>query len=123
VAARRAALDAKGTQVAFVHLGSEDDAKPLFAAYGLADVPRVSDPEGVLYEAFGLGRAGIGEYLAPSVWGRFLKAAGHGVGLPSGDVRRMPGAFLLAGGAIVQAFRHGTIAERPDYDALGSMPG
>jgi hypothetical protein len=122
VAARRAALDATGTQVAFVHLGTEEEAAPLFAAYGLSDVLRVSDPEGTLYEAFDLGRAGLGEFLAPSVWGRFFEAVTHGMGLPAGDATRMPGVFLLKDGEIVQAFRHGTIADRPDYDALGSCP-
>jgi hypothetical protein len=121
VAARRAALDAKGTQVAFVHLGADEDAAPLFAAHGLADVPRVSDREGALYEAFGLGRAGPRQLLTPSVWGRFFQAMTHGVGLPVGDTLRMPGVFLLRDGEIVQTFRHETIADRPDYDALGSI--
>lgn len=108
--------------MAFVHLGSEEEAAPLFASYGLPDVPRVSDPSARLYEAFGLERAGVAEYLTPSVWGRFFQAVTHGVGIPVGDPMRMPGVFLLKDGEIVQAFRHKTVADRPDYDALSACP-
>src|SRR5216683_5656397 len=53
---RRSAIEAQGTRLAFVHLGSEEKAQWFFKPYGLLDVPRFSDPEGRLYDEFGLVR-------------------------------------------------------------------
>jgi hypothetical protein len=119
VAAGRPAIEAEGTRVAFVHMSTEEEVAPHFERAGLGDVPRFSDPQRALYEAFGLGEAGAFEFLAPAV---FLRGVGtilkHGVGAPSGDVRQMPGVFLLRGNEILKAFRHRSIADRPDYEGL-----
>lgn len=45
IAARRQAIEAAGSQLAFVHLGAEEKAKNFFAYYKLDDVPRFSDPD------------------------------------------------------------------------------
>ena len=123
IAAKRGAIEAKGAPLAFVHLGTEDKAQWFFKPYGLLDVPRFSDPTGNLYQAFGLARAELRQYLNSQSIVRMLGAwtKGHFAFYPAGDVKRMPGAFLLHKGEIRKAFRHKLVSDRPDYLAL-AMP-
>jgi hypothetical protein len=95
---------------------AEEAAKQFFNTHGLEDVPRISNPSGSLYEAFGLDRAGLREMLSPSVWFRGISAiaSGNFPGRPRGDVLRMPGAFVVKDGRIAKSYLHRTIAERPD---------
>jgi|SRR5882724_1448299 len=122
IAKKREAIQAKGPLLAFVHLGTEERAKIFFTPYGLADVPRFGDPEGRLYDPFGLMRAELRQYLNSESLFRMVMAwmSGHFVGLPAGDVQRMPGAFLMHGNQIRKAFRHKLVSDRPDYVALAS---
>jgi peroxiredoxin len=119
---KRQAIEAKGAPLAFVHLGTEEKAKWFFKPYGLLDVPRLSDPEGHLYQAFGLLRAELRQYLNSESILRMLNAwfRGHFVGFPAGDIERMPGAFLINRGEIQKAFRHKLVSDRPDYLALAT---
>ena len=114
--------EAKGAPLAFVHLGTEEKAQWFFKPYGLLDVPRLSDPEGHLYQAFGLLRAELRQYLNSESIVRMLHAwfRGHFVGFPAGDIERMPGAFLINRGEIQKAFRHKLVSDRPDYLALAT---
>jgi peroxiredoxin len=119
---KRQAIEAKGAPLAFVHLGTEEKAQWFFKPYGLLDVPRLSDPEGHLYQAFGLLRAELRQYLNSESILRMLNAwfRGHFVGFPAGDIERMPGAFLINRGEIQKAFRHKLVSDRPDYLALAT---
>lgn len=109
-------------RLAFVHLADEEKAKRFFTPYGLADVPRFSDVEGRLYQAFGLMRAHWRQYVNRESIFRMLTAwlSGHFVGPPAGDVERMPGAFRIHGNHIEKAFRHKLVSDRPDYLALAA---
>jgi len=122
ISKKRATLEAGGTRLAFVHLGTEEKANSFFTPYGLQDAPRFADPEGKLYEAFGLARAEWRQFLNQESILRMLVAwlNGHFVGLPAGDVQRMPGAFSLKNGEIRKAFRHKLVSDRPDYLALAT---
>jgi peroxiredoxin len=122
LAARRKEIDARGSQLAFVHLGTEEKAKSFFTYYKLDDVSRFSDPEGKLYEAFGLVHAELRQYLNRESLSRMFVAwfHGHFVGFPAGDVERMPGVFLLRNAEIQKAFRHDLVSDRPDYLALAT---
>jgi hypothetical protein len=124
VAARRADIAAAGTQVAFVHMHPESQAAEFFARYGVADLPRVSDPGQRLYTAFALGSARMRDWLSPRVLVRYLRTlrAGHGAAMMGGDVRRLPGAFLVADGAIVKAFRPDSVADDLDLSDLAVCP-
>jgi peroxiredoxin len=119
---KRQAIEAKGAPLAFVHLGTEEKAQWFFKPYGLLDVPRLSDPEGHLYQAFGLLRAELRQYLNSESILRMLNAwfRGHFVGFPAGDIERMPGAFLINRGEIQKAFRHKLVSDRTDYLALAT---
>ncbi|MFN6203013.1 MAG: AhpC/TSA family protein [Acidobacteriota bacterium] len=123
--ARRQTIEATGTRVAFIHMGSEAEARPFFARWGDAEIARFSDPEARLYREFGLRRMSIGEIFNLSnwltVWKRGFEAAiirRFGFGVPVGDPLRMPSAFLVHQGRIVREYRHQTPADRPDYESL-----
>lgn len=106
-----------------MHLGTEERAAKFFAPYRLDDVPRFADPAGKLYEAFQLTRAELRQYLnAESIY-RMLLAwlEGNFIGLPAGDVQRMPGAFLLQDNQIKTAFRHKLVSDRPNYLDLATV--
>ncbi len=122
LAEKRGPIEAQGASLAFVHLGTEEKASWFFKPYGLLDVPRFGDPQGNLYQAFGLVRAELRQYLNSESIMRMFGAwmRGHFVGFPAGDVIRMPGAFLLQQGEIRKAFRHKLVSDRPDYLALAT---
>jgi peroxiredoxin len=117
---KRRQIEAQGASLAFVHLGTEEKAQWFFKPYDLLDVPRFSDPPGKLYQALGLARAKLRQYLNAESIFRFLGAAlrGHFAFYPAGDIQRMPGVFLILGGRIHKAFRHKLISDRPDYVVL-----
>ena len=118
----RGKLAERGVQVAFVHLGSPERAKPDFDYYKLADVERVSDPDASLYRnpVFALARVSLFQILRPAVWIGWLRGAifKYRIGLLKEDIQQMPGVFFLKNRAIASVFRHRTIADRPDYLGL-----
>jgi hypothetical protein len=122
LAGRRKAVEATGTQLAFVHMGNVEQGAAFFARYGLAGAPNFSDPECVLYRALGLRRAPLGLFLKFRNCRRAFAGlrAGHGVGRVVGDGLRMPGVFLLHEGKVLHGYRHEYPSDRPDYVALAS---
>jgi hypothetical protein len=118
---QRRAIEQGGAQIAIVHLSDEAEAAAMFQHYQVDDLPRISDPQGRLYRAFGLGQGRWRQLLAPKVWWRGIQSAfleGHGFAPATQNVTQMPGVFLLNGGQVVHSFRHTTPADRPDYGAL-----
>ena len=106
-----------------MHLGTEEKAKAFFRPYDLLDVPRFADREGHLYEAFGLARAKLSQYLNLESVLRMVGAVFHGhfSGFPAGDVERMPGVFLFENGRIRRAFRHKLVSDRLDFLAFANQ--
>ena len=99
-------------------MSSPNDARQMFAKYGLADVTEISDPDRVLYRAFSLRRGSPTQLFGWSVWKRGWQAGvreGHGIGWLRGDGAQMPGAFVVSHGQVVAQFVHETAADRPDY--------
>jgi hypothetical protein len=118
---QRRSIEQSGTRVVLVHLEHDDVAVPVFARYGLEDLPHISDPEAHVYESCGLERGGARQLFTPRVFWRAFRAAlfdRHGAGWSGADVRRMPGTFLIERGRIARAFRHATSSDRPDYETL-----
>ena len=120
IAQCRAAIEAAGTQLAFVHMGTEEQARALFSRYGLADLPRISDPDRRLYEAFGLFLGSLSQHFGPrSLWrGLEALARGNSAGALVGHGLQMPGLFLIVNGRITTRFVHETASDRPDYTTL-----
>ena len=122
---QRSRIEAGGTHLALVHMVSNDEAARFFKSYGLDDVPRFSDPDRKLYEAFDLHRGNLWQLIGPSVFWRGMKAffSGHGAGRIRGDVAQLPGTFVVHRSHIVQAFRNKTAADRPEYAEMAcAMP-
>jgi hypothetical protein len=121
VARRRSAIEAAGTQVAFVHMSDPDQADYWFDHYGVRDLTRISDPGKHLYRAFGLEQATLRELAHPRVWWPWLRTAllhGYGAGLAGPNWRQLTGVFVVHRGHILAALRHRNSAARPDYVAL-----
>ena len=118
---RRLDIEAQGIGIVLVHLEDDADVRTLADSYGLADVPRIADPEQQLYAAFELRRMSPLELFNPAVWLRGFRAAilkRHGFGSVKGDVLQMPGVFLVERGRILAGYRHSTPASACDIPAL-----
>jgi hypothetical protein len=125
----RPEIECSGTGIVLVHPTDDERAAVLFADYALEDLPRLADPDRILYRALGLARGSLLQLLGPRVVWRAGAATlrGHRLGRKGGDTRQMPGVFLVHDGRIVEAFRHRDVADKPDYTAIASrlreMPG
>ena len=119
--AQRAQIEAAGVGIVLVHQTTDEAAAAFFKPYGLDDVPRIADPELALFGVFDLRREKVRNMFRPTVWWRGMQSAlfhRHGFGRIKGDVRQMPGVFLLDQGKITAAFRHDLPSDRPDYAGL-----
>lgn len=115
---QRRSIEATGTRVVLVHMGSDEQARKYLPKYGLLDTPRINDMPRHLYRAFGLCRGTMRMLFGPKVWLRGFQAAvlgRHGAGRLQGDGFQMPGMFLLYHGEVVRSYRHQSVADRPDY--------
>lgn len=120
VAQQRTAITASGTAIVLVHMQSDSDALALFTRYKLGDLPRISDLDQKLYQAFELQRGTVWQVMGPA---NFLPAIasifrGNASAVPNSDIFQLPGAFLIRDGQIVNAFRATRSSERPDYTEL-----
>src|SRR4051812_21292621 len=117
IAKKRAAITARGTQLAFVHMSTEEQARKFFADYGMEDAERVSDPQRKLYKTFRLVRGRFHQFMSWKILKRMFKAGvidGHGLGKLAGDAFQMPGVFLIQESKILRAFVHKTVADQPN---------
>jgi alkyl-hydroperoxide reductase/thiol specific antioxidant family protein len=114
----RSSIEATGTQLAFIHPVPEAEAEPYFRKYGLADLPRVSDPRGDSYRAFKLERMRPTDFLKPkAIWRAFQTAVlkRQGFGATSGDEFQLPGAFVVHKGVIEKSYFYKQPWEHPDF--------
>ncbi len=70
--------------------------------------PLVADPEGELYRAYDLSRLGpVGLFsVSMLVKGVSAMAGGHRIGRPVGDVRQLPGVFVIDRGGAIRFSHH-----------------
>lgn len=106
-------------RVLFVHQGTSEDAGPVFEEFW-PEARAVSDPDLVLYRAFGIGRGKLGQLLSPGLVARAFRARrkGFSQGKTQGDPRLMPGAFLVMDNRVVWAHDYGHAGDTPDFAAL-----
>ena len=98
-------------RVVLVGLGTPSEADEFAAKYKIP-FPIVADPEKKLYRKFGLKQMSALGLLSPGLALKGVTAilGGHGIGMPQGDVRQLPGVFIInTAGQII--FNH--IAENP----------
>lgn len=121
IAGIRPRLEGEGARLVLVHLCAEQEIARLLAIHGLQETPRIHDPHGSLYRAFGLPRGSLADVAGPKVWWRACQAVvggRHSAGIPHSDAFQMPGVFLIFHGEILRSYRHQSAADRPDYLAL-----
>jgi hypothetical protein len=121
IAAKRSEIAATGAQVAFVHMGTEEQAQRFFSRFGLEDVHRVSDRGREIYRAFLLQRGTLWQLFGWRVWKRELRERvmlKNGIGKIIGDSFQLPGVFLIQHSEILKAFRHESVADKVDYVTL-----
>lgn len=113
-------FDELGARVVLVGLG-DTEASADFRRRFEVPFPVIADPQKALFEAFDLGQATVGSLLSPGLAARGVAALfkGHGIGVPSGDVRQLPGVFIIDTGGRVR-FSHYAAhpADHPDAAVL-----
>ncbi len=118
---QRAAIEADGTRVVFVHQGPEDEyTRTVFADEGVAELPRVSDPDRTLYRAMGLKRGNLWQMFGVKVWWRSMQAVASGArgGKVVGDAFQMPGVFVVFKGRVVRSMTFKSQSDRPNYAGM-----
>lgn len=115
---QRAVIEEEGTRLVFVHLSEEEKARAYFAKAGLEEVQRISDPNGIMYSAFGLERT---RYAQQKGWRRGFRRLSMLL-QESGTGKRasMPGVFLINQGEIIKSYRRDHSTGGPDYISLAS---
>lgn len=106
-------------RVLFVTLGDLQQTEDFFRRFD-PQASAIADPRAVLYEAFGLERAGLGQIAGPAAIGALFRALskGNGVGLPVGDPMRLGGEFLVHGRTILLAHRAEHVGNHLPMDTL-----
>lgn len=114
-----------GTKLVIVHMSEESEAAKILAKYGLENVSRVSDSEFKLYKQFGLEKGEMGQLINLKGILRMIDLflfKGISQSKLAGDPYQMPGTFLVQNGQIINAFKHETAADNPDYIRLAVVP-
>ena len=120
----KSSLDEAGIQCVTVHMGPPSEFSATLAGFSLQGIRQISDPTRRLYHGLGLQRGRLRQLLGWRVWWRGFLAAivqRHGVGKIGGDVRQLPGLFLLRHGRVVKAFHHSYSSDRPDLLDFATM--
>ena len=118
---KRSQIAATGTQLAFVHMGNEQQATKFFTRFGLNDEHRVGDPERKLYNSFSLRRGSLAQLFGLKVWKREFRERimlTYGMGKIIGDSFQLPGVFLVHHSEILKSFRHESVADQVDYAGM-----
>ena len=117
-----AEADASYPDILFFYQGSVEDGADFFKRLW-PEARAASDPERRLYAAFGLERGGIKELFGPEVVACSIRAATKGIvgGVPVGDTRMMPGAFLVRDNQILWQHNYRHIADHPDFARIPAL--
>ena len=109
-----------GARVVLVGLGTPEETAAFKDQF---QVPfgMIADPQKRLFRAFHLKQASLGGLLSVgmAVKGLSAMARGHSIGIPKGDVRQLPGVFIIdSGGRIRFSHYAKDAADHPDPDTL-----
>jgi hypothetical protein len=117
---KQESIENRGTRLVFVHLASEEKAASFFKKAGLQNEHRISDPNGIMYQAFELEKAVFDQNRN---WRSLLKQRISIMKLSQGKgaIRNIPGAFLINRSKIVKSYRYGQTSESPDFLSLASF--
>lgn len=112
-------LQQQNIKLVFVHMADETYGEQYLNDYGLAGEEHISDPDMSLYEYFGLQKGGFRELYGLKVWSRaFSLDYGGETKKQLGNIKQMPGIFVINQGKIISSFVHKSAADKPDYLAI-----
>jgi peroxiredoxin len=85
-----------GANVVLVGLGNPEETADFKARFDVP-FPMIADPQKRLFAAFQLKQASTGSLLSLGMAAKGLSAMakGHRIGIPRGDVRQLPGVFII----------------------------
>ena len=117
---KKEAFDHLGARVVLVGLGDVEETAAFKKRF---EVPftMIADPEKRLFRAFRLKQASVGSLLSAKmiVKGVTAMAKGHRMGTPRGDVRQLPGVFIIDTDSRIRFSHHAaTPADHPQPEAL-----
>ena len=113
-------IEKAGAQVVLVGMGTPSESAE-FAAKFNVPFPIVADPGKKLYRKFELKQMSTLGFFSPSVALKGVAAivGGNGIGRPQGDVRQLPGVFIInTAGQIVFSHFSGNPADHPDATTI-----
>ncbi len=106
----------------FFYQGSPTEGRAFLRRYW-PELRAVADPEQRFYQGFGVDHGGLVKMFGPKVWSARskAKAKGHENGDRSGDIWRMPGAYLVQAGRVIWAHQYRHAADHPSYEEISSL--
>lgn len=113
-------FDQTGAQVMLVGMGTPEESSAFEMKFDIP-FPLISDPKRQLYRAFGLKKISTLELLSPTVAfkGILAMTKGHTIGIPIGDVRQLPGVFIInTDGRVVYSYFARDPSDHPDPDTI-----
>ena len=114
------AFDHLGAAVLLVGLGNVEQTAEFKERFDIP-FPMIADPERRLFEAFRLKQASAGALLSAKMLFQGVRAMtrGHGIGVPQGDVRQLPGVFIIdTNGRILFSHHASGPADHPRPETL-----
>ena len=116
----KASFDQLGASVVLVGLGSVEETAAFKKRF---EVPfsMIADPDKRLFRSFRLKQASVGALFSAKmvVKGVRTLARGHGMGIPQGDVRQLPGVFIIDTAGRIRFSHHAASpADHPQPEAL-----
>jgi peroxiredoxin len=113
-------FETAGSRVVLVGMGTPEESTA-FAKRFEVPFPIISDPAKKLYRAFDLKRMSPLGFLSPTLTLKGISAVadGHFLGLPQGDVRQLPGVFIVdTEGRIVYSHYAADPSDHPTPETL-----
>ncbi|BDS09426.1 SelL-related redox protein [Aureispira anguillae] len=109
-------LDQRNIKLVFIHMAEECYGDQYLKDYGLEQEEHISDPDMSLYEYFGLQKGSFRELYGLKIWWRAMGLNyGSETRQPLGNMKQMPGIFVIKDGKIISSFVHKSAADKPDY--------
>ena len=113
-------IEKAGAQVVLVGMGTPSESAEFAAKFNIS-FPIVADPQKKLYRKFELKQMSTLGFFSPSVALKGVAAivGGHGIGMPQGDVRQLPGVFIInTAGQIIFSHFSNNPADHPDAKTI-----
>jgi peroxiredoxin len=113
-------LEAGGFQIVLVGMGTPHQTEAFKRQFSL-QFPMICDPDKKLYHKFGLGRGSVASMASPLLFLKGLKtlSRGYAPGMPQGDIKQMPGVFLIdTSGDIRYAHYSKNPSDNPSIETL-----